>query len=501
MPTKKFSYYLPCLIGLIFGLFFFCLNITSSDFSKVPGDLGDARFNNYILEHAHLFFTGKTKEFWNAPFIYPEKNVIAYSDNLLGSAPFYSGFRLIGNNPQDAFQYWFILMALFNYLSCYLLLFYLFKNPYSAALGALIFAFSIALHSQVSHAQLFPKFAIPLSILAALAFLKDLKPIYFLLSLLALVYQFYCGIYLGFLLLVTLFFFYIVSLIYQYKILRTKIKESSWWLFMLSSVAINTLLMIPLMLPYVEKVSVSTVSPYWEVVNSVPSIRSFFYVHHGNYVWKFLEHTGDLYDAYWDHQIFPGGLALISFLLFVIIITKKYLFKKNEFENEHRTRMVVLLFTSLILFISFLRFQDYTIYRFIYNIPGFDSMRALQRIINIELLFFAIAFAFICNFIFKQSKTLNFIFFLVGLFIFYVDNSINYVAVDSYEKSIAFKRIETLNRKISHLKKGSIISYEPDTVVKSVIYYQLDAMISAQENEMICLNNYTSNPPDFYSYY
>lgn len=35
-------------------------------FEFIPGDLGDARFNNIVLEHGHLFIINKVDWFWNA---------------------------------------------------------------------------------------------------------------------------------------------------------------------------------------------------------------------------------------------------------------------------------------------------------------------------------------------------------------------------------------------------------------------------------------------------
>ena len=55
----------------------------------VPGDIGDGRFNNYVLEHFFSWITGKTPAFWNAGFYYPFPYVLAFSDNLMGSGPFY----------------------------------------------------------------------------------------------------------------------------------------------------------------------------------------------------------------------------------------------------------------------------------------------------------------------------------------------------------------------------------------------------------------------------
>src|SRR6185295_11716620 len=96
--VKKIPSFTLPLIFLLAGLYFVPIKIFGPGFSKIPGDLGDARFNNYILEHGHKYLTGKVDRYWDAPFMYPYKNVIALSDNLLGTVPVYSAFRMMGSD-------------------------------------------------------------------------------------------------------------------------------------------------------------------------------------------------------------------------------------------------------------------------------------------------------------------------------------------------------------------------------------------------------------------
>ena len=94
------------LIGVIVVLWF-TLNITGVNLEYFPGDEGDARFNTYILEHGHQFLSGNQDALWEAPFMYPEASVISYSDNLIGSAPVYSFFRMLNFDRETSFQLWF----------------------------------------------------------------------------------------------------------------------------------------------------------------------------------------------------------------------------------------------------------------------------------------------------------------------------------------------------------------------------------------------------------
>jgi hypothetical protein len=51
------------------GLWSFPLALFGPDRSLIPGDLGDSRFNNYILEHFHQWSLGKVPSYWDAPFM------------------------------------------------------------------------------------------------------------------------------------------------------------------------------------------------------------------------------------------------------------------------------------------------------------------------------------------------------------------------------------------------------------------------------------------------
>lgn len=243
--------HLPFLVALTAGMLFIAVKITGPDLSYLPGDLGDGRFNNYILEHNHRYFSGQLeKSYWDAPFMYPVEKTITFSDNLFGSAPVYSLFRVSGSDRETAYQLWLLAMFILNFTCSYIFFFQVFKSPFAAALGAFVFAFSIALFSQVTHVQTFPRFAIPLTFLMAFYFYKKLSPIYFFLCLFFLSFQIYCGIYLGFLLAIPLTIFLGLIILKQLRknsILRRSFK---WYGSMLIAIILNLILLIPLLWPY-----------------------------------------------------------------------------------------------------------------------------------------------------------------------------------------------------------------------------------------------------------
>ena len=492
---------MPFLIGLIAGVYFINITLLSVKLEFFPGDYGDARFCMYLLEHFHLYMTGSVDSFWDAPFLYPETNVITYSENLVGSGIFYSLPRLFGCSRETSFQLWFILMSVLNYACCYLFLKELFKNNYAAVCGALIFAFSIALQSQMTHAQTFPRYAIPLAFWMGLLFLEDLKPKYFFGLLFFVVYQFYCCIYLGFMLLVPVSIFVMLSFFFKWKMYALNIRQIKWWVSVLAGVLVNTGLLLLIMFPYMERSKQLGYYDYDQVLQTLPTLRSFFYSHSGSFFWEFLNATGFKYEAFWDHQIFPGGVAVVSMLI-VSLAVLYYLLRKKEVSRMQVDPTLVLLYlTGALTFVLYLRFQGFSLYAWLYQLPGFGSMRSLQRIINVELLFYAMATGFVFSRLFRKEHKYSFAAFVLALTFILLDNYIKHDYTDRGENKIALERLNPLVSEIKKMPAGSVISYEPDSIIGSAIFYQLDAMLAAQQSGLKTLNGYTSNSPEGYSNY
>ncbi|WP_243311386.1 DUF7024 domain-containing protein [Fundidesulfovibrio agrisoli] len=165
---------------------------------RIPGDLGDSRFNMYILEHGWRWLTGQAPSFWSAPFYYPAPDVTAYSDSHLGTLPFYAALRWAGLGREAAFPAWMALCSAFSFFACYGALRRLGAGLAGAAAGAWVFAFGLPVAGQLNHAQLLPRFCVPIAFAAWAAFLRGGAAGPLALALGALVWQTYCGIYLGY---------------------------------------------------------------------------------------------------------------------------------------------------------------------------------------------------------------------------------------------------------------------------------------------------------------
>jgi hypothetical protein len=187
------------VIGLLFlcaGVFAYLLPATAN-FSAVPGDLADTRFNSVILEHIYRWVTMKDVYLWEPGFFYPYKGVLAFSDNHFGSALPYVMLRIFGLGREMAFSGWFSIGYILDYLAAFYVLRRLGLSEIGAAAGSFAFAFALPSLAQETHAQLIYRFAIPLAFLSLWMFLTARRAHYAWQCIVWVSVQFLCSIYLG----------------------------------------------------------------------------------------------------------------------------------------------------------------------------------------------------------------------------------------------------------------------------------------------------------------
>ena len=122
---------------------------------------GDSVLYNVILEHQWRWISGDAshRSLWSPPVFFPQTKIAGYTDLMLGVFPAYAAFRLIGADPQTAFQLWMVTMSALNYLAAYLLLRALvLASAGASAIGAAFFAMGSPRLAQTGHPQLLPGF-------------------------------------------------------------------------------------------------------------------------------------------------------------------------------------------------------------------------------------------------------------------------------------------------------------------------------------------------------
>jgi len=495
MQHKKsgiFHWLIPFLL-LAAGIYLVPVKIFKSDFSKVPGDYGDARFNNYILEHGYRYITGKTDRYWDAPFLFPYKNTIALSDNLLGTVPVYSVFRIAGYDRETAYQLWLLTMFMLNYLCCFFVLNKWFGHPILGSVGAYIFAFSIFILGNIYNVQTFPRFIVPFVFYWTWKYLSERNIKYFLFISLGVVFQFYCGIYLGFFLLYSLLCMVIAYLIiYRDKIFLQQFTEKKALLRHVSVLLLAAGLMAPLMIPYVEISARLGMRQFEDALSSIPTMRSYFFTDKGAALWRGLlsEHGKKVLKDWWCHFLFVGAIPWLG-----IISIPFVLFSKKV--DSMKKRFLSFLFLSFSLsFIFCLRINNFSLYRLVFYLPGFSSMRSINRVLNTEIMFFILISLTVFSELSKMKTGIKCI-IMTFPFLIIIDNLIDSEEVMRYNKGESQAKIEEVKKNISSNcnNESEAVAYMPGNSSESQVSVSLDVMLAAQELGVKCVNAYTGSYP------
>jgi hypothetical protein len=363
------------LAFLVFG--FACIALHQTNYLKaIPGDLGDARFNNIVLEHLFRWFTGKEAKLWSPDFFYPYPGTLTFSDNHFGTGLSYIVARLLGLEPERAFIAWYSLSFPLNYLSCYYVLRKFGISQKGSAVGAFLFTFALNVSARHGHAQLAYRFAIPLAMLAWQRLvqkggLKQLSLLTFWLT-----WQFLCSIYLGYFLLLLIIAYAIVQMLTRpaegalkpsvallgcIKELRSRRSIRFIALILACFVALFGLFYPYMYYSHLYQNSRS----YAEIAIMLPRPSSYLLAD-GSHLWGWVgEYITDI-PVRWEHQLFFG---LSAYLLAAIAILT----------NRTSRNLTAALALSLLIIIT-LYVHGHSLYVLIYKLPLANAIRAMGRI-------------------------------------------------------------------------------------------------------------------------
>ncbi len=509
--TERISWWRSGL-GLLVAILLFAAGIWSvplaifgPDRALIPGDLGDARFNNYILEHGYRWMTGQERSFWDAPFMFPWQNTVVLSDSHLGTMPFYSTLRGMGFSREGAFQGWLLLMFALNYWMCLLAMRKWAGHWALAACAAFIFAFGIFNIGQINNLQMMPRFMAPLAFLFLWRHLSTGALKYVLLTTLAVVYQFYCGVYLGLMLVYGLFFLAVAHAVaFRGPSFLHRFRQWRYSVAWLVALAGGLLLLAPMMLHYLELPKDVGDRTFASILPSLPRPSSYFFTHPAAMSWRSLSYHGvDAIPEWWRHFHFIGILPWLAVLAAPFVLLSK------RVAARHR-RMVAAAGAGLVLSILFtLHAGDFTLYRLFFALPGFSAVRAVDGFINVEVLFFLVLFVLVLRPLFRGKWTAVVLSLVLPVAVVQ-DNRWDVGWLKSFDKHDSSARVQDVGRRILREYGGperwDAIAYEPPIGWKTsgeeshfrLITLHIDAMLAAQELGIPVVNAYTSGYPGNY---
>jgi hypothetical protein len=500
---RKTIDYAPVWLLFILGFALVILRPLGSHVALIPGDLGDARFNNYVLEHFYQWVTGLTRDYWNAPFFFPFPRTITFSDNLLGSAPFYVLFRWIGFDMSSAFQGWYIFGCLLNFSAAGYVLWRLAFKPLGIGIGAFFFAFGLPLLAQENHAQLLYHFCIPLACYALWRFYQAPR-LHHLVSLAAwLVWQFYLTIYMGIFLILLLA---AITILLPFIVeAETFLKRLAIWprrlmdawagahltekVFAVLSLAILSLGLWSIIQPYYQTSTVYGFSRSWEEVSRLlPRWQSYLLADHSQ-LWGSISSLFSDLPLPHEHQLFPGLAAVLLILVGIIM----------RFHTQN-TRLAWLHFSAALALIALtLQVSDHSLYWLVWRLPGMNSLRAITRIILVIMWPLSLFMAWVADGViqrFRQQRRwmLMGVYLVTGLL---VAESVFY-SHSTYDKTIALARLDSLRQQIPVIVPQDPILFVARDQQEAFWAKELDAMLLAQQMGWPTLNGYSGNDPPGY---
>jgi hypothetical protein len=501
---RKIIGFTPIFFLFVLGMWLVILQPMGVNFILVPGDLGDARLNNYILEHFYHWITGVTKDYWNAPFFYPFQGTIAFSDNLLGSAPFYALLRWIGIDMISAFQGWYIFGSLLNFATAGYVLLRMKFNPLAVGMGAFIFAFSLPVTAQENHVQLVYHFCIPLACFYLWQFHEKPRLHYLVLLIVFVVWQFYLTIYMGIFLVLLL-----VILIILFPFVVEGKAYKKWFLFwpqrvkkawssagitkrLLTSVIIVGLIlvMVALIFPYYRISRLYNFSRNWsEVYQMLPRLKSFLLADN-SLLWKHLSSLTSNIPHRVEHQLFPGLAVILLALVGIIYIFR---IKNNRLAWLHLGAAAVLIGLTI-------NIKGITLYHLIWSLPGLNSVRAITRIILVILWPLSVFTAWTVNRIQQDfgfqhqwiSSATN------GAALLLVLESALYLHT-TYNKIDAQARLVSISQQLPANIPANPILFVARDQDEPFWSKEIDAMLLSQQLNWPTLNGYSGNFPPGYS--
>jgi hypothetical protein len=489
-------------INVIFVFFIFFLLVPFSRLNHLnlmPGDLGDARLNNYFLENIYLFFKGQSDSLWHLGFFYPFPFIIGFSDNLFGSSLIYILFRVLKFKSDTAFQFWFLFGYLFNFIASYYSFRKLGGKPLDATIGALIFSFSLPTTAHASHSQLHYRFALPLALTFLVFFLKDKNPKNFVIFLSWLVWQLYCGIYMGFFTLLMSLVIIVSYLFIQYSkpnfslnrlliAFKKLFKNFSLMYFFLT--ALLMLMLYLLFYPYLQSQHLYGIKRGWSEINlMLPRLQSYFLSDYSR-IWaipnfKFFSQLPMRH----EHQMFFGIIPILL-AIYGSFNTGLSAGEKNKF--------ILIGLLIPILFVLTLFKNGISLWFLLYKFPFFSAIRAVTRIDQAMLFPLGYLAMLGINKIETKKNGLKLIYFVIIPLILF---ECSFVGMSTSLKSEWRDRIV----KIGNLLPGNI---QKDKVVffalRGGAFYadEIDVMWFSLINQLKTVNGYSGvSPPNYSSEY
>ncbi len=473
--------------------------------AMMPGDLGDARLNNYFLENVYQFFAGNSDSLWHLGFFAPFPYTLGFSDNLFGSVPVYLIARFLMGKPDTAYQIWFLVGFAVNYGAAYYALRRLSVTRLAATLGALIFSFALPTTAQAMHAQLHYRFGVPLSATFLILFIVQKDFTKLAVSGAWLTWQFYCSIYVGFFLLLLLGTGCAVHFsrlwIFSDATLRDialpfvatwRARSNGAKVRFLAALAFLAIAMVLLFYPYLEVSRLYHLTRTWpEISLMLPRPQSYFLSDY-SYFWSFP--SAEIFEAIpmrHEHQMFMGVLPLLLALVGLVLGWRG--------EGAQKSAFMVLAGGLVGVVTITLSIGGYSIWYLLHAAPLASAIRAMSRLDQVLLFPMAFLSSLGTDLLSRRWPGAIIFIALVVIPMIILEQSATSMSVSA--KQVWRDRVAAAESRVLQPDQNSVLFFAqksgPDPVYGA---QEIDAMWASLRLGFKTINGYSGNAPPGYSF-
>lgn len=384
--------------------------LLASGLDQIPGDVGDARANVYLVEHWYQVFRGHA-ELLSPGMFYPVKGTIGYSETMFVHALPYSGLRLAGMDMFSALALPLVLFNFLNYAACFFLLRrVLGLNVVASIAGAMFFAFNSPRFNHPGHYGYQASFFLPLIVACVVRLVQRRESItqphaFWLLAAaaLCLALQFVVSPYQGwFFAFWSCLFLLIVFSVQSTRRLAIQIVRR-FWPAMAGGALVLMIGLFPLFLVYVPVAASVGARPFRLVQELTPDLWSLFRMGDGNYIWGSLSAEISRMHPLFSTELNVGiglvpSLALLALILwaFRTVVDDMRAPKSERVDpGVQRLCLAALTLATAVFYAIAMKYWGgsspwWLVYRFV---PGADGLRAIARHVLVLALPMSIAFA------------------------------------------------------------------------------------------------------------
>jgi hypothetical protein len=457
-----------------------------------PGNLGDARLGNYILEHVYRWYCGHGQLLSPSQF-YPTKHTLVYSDNHFGTSAVYAMYRVLGTSRETAYQLWFLTVAGIN-SAAFLYAMRRFAIPALIACPLTFFATASApLVYKMGHPQALPLFPFIFALSSFLTLVQtgSARALVALIGWIA--YQNFCYLYYG--------YFSILIFAAAFVVFAAIGSTPTFWQRLIDSLRANAPVVIValaiavlavglLYWPYVRFANQSGTRPIVELMQLAPrpiawcraSPFSLWYSHQAFAAEYPIEST------------FFGGWAIYGVLVLTAIIGVRA--ERRSLLRVACACAITVIATGLVI----TTWSDATGYLYVYIasfVPSIRAFRSFGRIVYLLLIMEAVTAALVLNYLRQRSKSVTArITTVIIAFGIAVENIS--IGQEAYDPRVAQARSAAVFEAWKNAGGRDVLAFAPGYSNQSTDLIHLDCWGAALTAGKHCINGYSGNEPAGY---